>query len=191
LGILAGLGARGLPALYERSWQDVPTAATGPVVGTARDFASRERERSTHVTDDADTRILNAALAIRSELGALVPGDATPIRAALDDLLERAKSAFGQERSEIVDEILSLLTAHEPTRMRLRELDEVRDTERGAAADVWSPDQILAGSILDDGQLIEITCQACGYINRLAFRPPADDPPDCQNQASPHPLVLA
>jgi hypothetical protein len=143
------------------------------------------------VTDDADTRILNAALAIRSELGARAPGDATPIRAALDDLLERAKSASGQERSEIVDEILYLLTAHEPTRMRLRELDEVRDTERGVTADVWSPDQILAGSILDDGQSIEITCQACGYINRLAFRPPTDDPPDCQNQASPHPLLLA
>jgi len=140
--------------------------------------------------DDADTRILNAALAIRSELAALLPGDSTRIRTALDDHLERAKSASGQERSEIVDEILDLLTAHEPTRMRLRELDEVRDTERGAAADLWSPDQILAGSILDDGQRIEITCEACGYINSLAFRPPADDPPDCQNRASPHPLLL-
>jgi hypothetical protein len=144
------------------------------------------------VTADEDTELLTAARTIRGELTTLVPADADALGAALDEHIPQAEAALAEERSAIIDDIVDLLSVREPTRERLRQLVPVIDADRGVPDAFWAPDQTLAGEVADDEQVIEITCGTCGYVNKLPFRPPADDPGDCQNpDKPPHLLKMA
>ena len=141
---------------------------------------------------EEDTEILIAAMTIRRELATLVPADADDLGATLDEHLTQVKAASSEERPAIVDDIMDLLSRHEPTRERLHQLVAVIDTDRGVPEGLWAPDAILAGAVGDDKQEVEITCLTCGYVNKRAFRPPTDDPPRCQNPAPPpHLLEMA
>jgi hypothetical protein len=143
------------------------------------------------VTDDPDAQVLSAAETIRDELDTLVPVDAKTLGDALDERIAKAKDVPAVERSATVDEIVEMLTRREPTRRRLVQLVPIIDTERGVAAGVWAPDWTLAGRPVDDNELIKIICQTCRHENKLAFLPPADDPPQCQNPEGPsHPLKM-
>lgn len=142
------------------------------------------------MADDADTQVLNAAITIRAELEALAPDDADALGGALDEQIARAQAAPAAERPVHLDQIIDILSSHERTRERLYELNPVIDTDRGAP-DFWAPDQMLAGEGVQDAKLFSIICQTCQYENKLPFRPPEDDPPDCQNpNRPPHPLKL-
>lgn len=147
---------------------------------------------------DNDAEVLRAAITIRQELPTLVPADAETLGVELNEHITKAEAVSGEERSTVIDEIYDLLTRREPTRERLRELAPVIDIDRGVAEGVWAPDQILAGDAGDrlppgapgdDKGVIEITCQTCSYLNKLAFRPPADDLPYCQNPTPPQHLL--
>jgi hypothetical protein len=141
---------------------------------------------------DDDTELLNAAVTIRSELTVLVPTDAEALGATLDESIAQAHAVPAEERTAIIDDIVGLLIRHRPTRDRLQQLAPVLDTDRGVPEGLWALDQVLAGPGVDDDQMIEITCGACKYVNKLAFRPPADDPGDCQNPDKPrHDLKMA
>ena len=138
---------------------------------------------------DEDAELLNAAMTIRGELAVLVPADADGLGAILDEGIAKAEAAPAGERTAIIDDIVDLLSRHEPTRERLQELAPVIDTDRGVPEAFWAPDQVLAGPDVDDDELIEITCGACNYVNKLPFRPPADDPGECQNPQGPRLLL--
>lgn len=138
--------------------------------------------------EDAD--VVHAAEIIRGELEALAPDEAGALGAALDEHIGRAKTAPASEIPVIVDDILDVLSTRESTRKRLEELAPFTDTDRGVAADTaWAPDWLTAGQAGDDKELQEIPCLKCGYVNKLAFRPPDDDRPVCQNAAVPSHLL--
>ena len=138
---------------------------------------------------DEDAELLSAAMTIRDELVTLVPADADALGAALDEHITQAQAASAGERSAVVDGIIDLLNHRAPTRERLEELVPAIDTERGIPDFIWAPDQTLAGPPADDDQVVEITCQACCYVNKLRYRPPPDDPGDCQNPEKPRHLL--
>ncbi|MCW2907371.1 MAG: hypothetical protein JWL68_2160 [Actinomycetia bacterium] len=161
------------------------------------------------MTDDPDAQLVSAAETIRDELDTLVPVDAETLGAALDEHIAKARAAPAAERPATVVDIVKMLTRHEPTRRRLVQLVPITVAERGvAAAGAWASDQILAGSPADvwaqywtlasdpaddkgDEGLVKIICQTCRHENKLAFLPPADDPPQCQNPEGPsHPLKM-
>ena len=141
------------------------------------------------MTDEQGAEILSAAMTIRRELATLVPADADELGATLDEHLTRAKAASAEERPAIVDDIMDVLSRHEPTRERLHQLVAVIDTNRGIPDGLWPSDVIPPGKIGDDKQEVEITCLTCGYANEMAFRPPPDDPPRCQNPEPPSHLL--
>ena len=152
------------------------------------------------MADDADTQVLNAAITIRAELAALMPADADALGGALDEQIARARAAPAAERPVYLDQIIDILSSHERTRERFYELNPIIDTDRGAP-DFWAPDQTLAGvyasdetlagKVVQGPKLLSFICQTCQYENKLSFRPPEDDLPDCQNpNRSPHLLKL-
>ncbi len=154
-----------------------------------------------HMADDADMQVLNAAITIRAELVALVPDDADALGVALDEQIARAQAAPAAERPVYLDQIIEILSSHERTRERFYELNPVIDTDRGApdfwaldqtlAGEVYASDQTAPGEVVQGAKLLSIICQTCQYVNKLPFRPPEDDLPDCQNpNRSPHPLKL-
>lgn len=141
--------------------------------------------------DMGDEQVLKAAITIRGELESLVPADSQALGAELDKRIGRAQAAEGEERSVALDEAIAMLTRRRPTQRRLNELISVTDTDRVAAAGLWAPDAMLAGVAVEDDEIVTLECQTCHYVNRLRFRPPAGDPPPCQNPAwSAHLLKL-
>jgi hypothetical protein len=138
-----------------------------------------------------DTQVLDAAMTIRAELATLVPAEADTLGEQLDQLIAHAGAAQGEERSATLDAIVEVLISREPTRLRLAELISIHDVPRGAGEEVWAGDGLLAGELADDGDVVVVACRACGFENQLAFRPTADDPPECQNPEPPqHPLKM-
>jgi hypothetical protein len=141
--------------------------------------------------DDADARILNSAIQIRSELQQLVPAEAQEFGAELDVHIARVRTASAAKRPEYVDGLIGIITSRQPTRYRFQQLNRVVDTYRGAP-DVWAWDQTLAGETVDNNNKYKFICQTCNFENELAYIPPEDDLPECQNpDYSPrHPLKL-
>src|SRR5215831_10971327 len=122
------------------------------------------------MADDVETQIMNAAVTIRGELVVLVPADADTLGAELDEHIARARAVPPAELPPHLDEIIELLSRRGPTRKRLSELYPQIDRDRGAA-DVWAPDQMLAGTASDDKKLFSFTCKTCQYKNKLPYRP--------------------
>lgn len=144
------------------------------------------------VAAEPDERVLAVAVTIRDELPTLVPAEAETLGGELDQLIAHATGAHGEERSATLDTIIEMLVSREPTRARFDELNLTRDVARGVSEDVLAADSLLGGEPAVDNNLLVFTCQTCGFANRLAFQPPDDDPPDCQNpNAQPHPLMIA
>lgn len=105
----------------------------------------------------------------------------------LDDLIERAASRNGDERSMAIDALILGLRRDDWTREQLEQL-----TSGGERGVTWT-DGELAGEDRGQSPLLEFTCRAsgCGYTNKLAYRPPRGNMPECQNPDKPrHTLVL-
>ena len=106
----------------------------------------------------------------------------------IDELLEAAKDTEGDDQVAAVDDLVVGLRRHKWTSRRLDELAVGGDR----AAITWTDGQ-LSGERDGPSDLLEFACQApgCGFVNRLAFRPPNDDMPSCQNpKGAAHTLVL-
>lgn len=129
-----------------------------------------------------DEQYLHAARKIRQD-----PDLPDVLAPELDELIESAASREGDERSEAIDALILRLRRDDWTGKQLDQLTS--GGERGAT---WTDGQ-LAGEDRSQSGLIEFTCRAsgCGYANKLAYRPPRGDMPECQNPAEPrHTLVL-
>jgi hypothetical protein len=142
-----------------------------------------------------EDQYLHAARTIRADPD--LPDTLVP---KLDQLIEGAASREGDERLKAIDVLVEGLRGDEWTRERLDELTSggergVNWTDgvlAGESAPTWT-DGVLAGDNLGQSGLLEFTCRApdCGYTNRLAYRPPRDEMPQCENPAEPrHALVL-
>jgi hypothetical protein len=143
------------------------------------------------MADDMDAQILNAAVTIRRELVHLIPAEADTLGGVLDEHIAKAQAASAEDRPEFTDEIFEVLSRRAPTRRRLNELCLFADADRGADFSVFN--QTLAGEVKEGKKLRSYICQTCNYPNMLAFRPPEDDPPECQNPdfEPHHPLKLS
>ena len=151
-----------------------------------------------------DEQYLQAAWKIREDPE--LPDELAP---KLDKLLKAAADAEGDARSTAVDELITGLRDNNWARERLDDLTP--DSERLAPdwtdgllagdptpAPYYWPDGLQPGKNEDRSGpvrsgLIDFKCQApnCGFANKLAYRPPEDDMPQCQNPGQPlHALVL-
>jgi hypothetical protein len=136
--------------------------------------------------------VLGAAVTIRDELTRLVPTDADALGTTLDAHIARARAVSPAERAELVDDIVAMLVRREPTRLRFQQLLNVFDASSGIPERIWAADWLTAGKVpddVDDSGPVPITCRACGYVNNLAYRPPEDDRPACQNPQPPSHLL--
>lgn len=149
-----------------------------------------------------DAHLISAAVTIRQELDTLVPADAEAVGAKLDADLIRVEIVPIGERPEVVEGIFNLLKERPATRRRLGELLPGAAAERGiseaflvgdqALAGPWAGYQTLAGPPADDDEIVKIICLTCKFVNKLAARPPADDPGNCRNPEPPeHVLKMA
>ena len=143
-------------------------------------------------SDDANARILNSAIQIRGELEQLVPAEAQTLGAELDVHIARVKTASATKRPEYLYGLIGIITSRQPTRNRFEQLNAVADTY-GGAPDVWAWYQTLAGESVKNSKEYKFICQTCKFENTLAYIPPEDDLPECQNpHYSPrHPLKLS
>lgn len=130
-----------------------------------------------------EEQYLDAAKKIREDPE--LPDELVP---EIDKLLEAVTNTEGDEQVAAVDDLVVGLRRHRWTGRRLDEL--VLGGERAAVT--WTDGQ-LSGEKDGPSDLLEFKCQApdCGFINKLAFRPPDDDMPPCQNpKGAAHTLVL-
>src|SRR5262249_20218575 len=162
--------------------QTSPTGAPSPTsANPAKGEAMGDR------AENADASIVDAAEAIAGELE--THGD--PMAADLRSLVDEAKAADGDTKAAAVDPSAGLPVSREGTRRRLGDLAPPRDVERGVSAGVWGGDSVLAGKLDATRDTVETPCGTCRYVNKLRYRPPEDDVPQCQNPKPPvHPLAL-
>lgn len=104
----------------------------------------------------------------------------------LDRLLAAAATDEGDARANAIDDLVVTLRDDAWADARLSQL--MPDQERTAPDWLYG---VLAGEEPGTSDLLELTCAACGYVNKLAYRPPEDDMPPCQNpDVDSHDLVL-
>jgi hypothetical protein len=143
-------------------------------------------------TEAENARILSAAESILPDLPELLPEECDAVAAELAPMLEEAKAASGEEQADAVDGIVALLARFSATRLLLAAVLRAADTTRGVAPDLAAGDSVLAGRLGDVGDGVEVKCRTCGFVNKLSYRPPDDDLPQCQNsEPEPHELAPA